>query len=183
MKLHQKRGFTLIEILIVVLIVAVLAAIALPQYQAFIVKARVNAYLPLVASIANAQEVYFLEHGRYAVDLRDLPIQLPADCVLAEAGSQRDGHTWKCGNYFYLDNETGGTTSAYGDILLEYCPNRNTSYSTCAPKRDFLIAFFLHHPAQKPLLASTKRCERKNSSSLGRKICLALKGIMDVIEV
>ncbi len=55
----MKKGFTLIEMLVVVLIIGVLAAIAVPQYEASIEKSRVAEALVMMKSIADAEQRYF----------------------------------------------------------------------------------------------------------------------------
>ena len=58
-------GFTLIELMIVVAIIAFLSVIAVPNFFTFLAKAkRSEAYMNL-SSIYTAQKTYWAEHGRY----------------------------------------------------------------------------------------------------------------------
>ena len=73
------RGFTLIELLVVVLIIGILAAIALPQYQKAIDKSNYGAIMSVARSIENAQDAFYLEHGRYATDWDELDVSYSKD--------------------------------------------------------------------------------------------------------
>lgn len=60
------RGFTLIEIMIVVAILAFLAMVSVPSFMRFLAKAkRTEAYMNL-GSLYVAQKSYWAEHGRYS---------------------------------------------------------------------------------------------------------------------
>ena len=53
---HAQKGFTLIELMIVVAIIGILAAIAIPQYQDYIAKAQVNRAVGEVSAYKTAVE-------------------------------------------------------------------------------------------------------------------------------
>ncbi len=75
----NKKGFTLLEMLVVVLIIGILASIALPQYRRAVLRANISKGISLVETLFEAQHLYFLENGEYAADLDDLSIETPHD--------------------------------------------------------------------------------------------------------
>ena len=57
------HGFTLIEILVVVLIIAILAAVAVPQYQKAVKKSRATQVDLIINTATKAVDAYLLENG------------------------------------------------------------------------------------------------------------------------
>lgn len=72
---ENKLGFTLIEMLVVVLIIGVLGAIALPQYNKAVLRSRFHALMPIAHAMADSNEAYYLEHGVYSADPEELPVE------------------------------------------------------------------------------------------------------------
>lgn len=64
-KLKKQKGFTLIELLIVVAIIAILAAIAIPQFSAYRQKAYNSAALADLRNFKTAMEAYFADNQSY----------------------------------------------------------------------------------------------------------------------
>jgi type IV pilus assembly protein PilE len=62
----RQRGFTLIEVMITVAIVAILSAIALPAYTAYLQRSRVPPALEALSSLATRLEQRFQDTGSYA---------------------------------------------------------------------------------------------------------------------
>lgn len=91
--LGKVKGFTLIELLVVVLIIGILVSVALPQYQRAVLKSRYGAMIPLVKSLTEAQESYFLANGQYATDLSDLDVAIPSSLTLTTGGGFSFGDT------------------------------------------------------------------------------------------
>ena len=73
---EKKKGFTLIEILVVVLVVGILAAVALPQYQKAVWRSRSAEIKVFAKNLADAQGVHYLNSGAYAQDLSTMDIKL-----------------------------------------------------------------------------------------------------------
>ena len=78
---NDAKGFTLLELLVVVLIIGILASIALPQYQMAVTKAKVASMLPLMRRWKDALAEYKLQHNSThdVEDAADLGVNWPSD--------------------------------------------------------------------------------------------------------
>ncbi len=70
-------GFTLVEVIIVVLIISVLAAIAYPAYQDSVVKSRRNAAKACVSEAAQFMERFYTTNLRYDQTIAGVAVVLP----------------------------------------------------------------------------------------------------------
>jgi len=76
MKISNKNAFTLIELLVVVVIIAILAAIAFPQYQKAIEKSRWSEGMLYINALSDAWERHLLATGTYTENMSDLDITI-----------------------------------------------------------------------------------------------------------
>ncbi len=88
-------GFTLIELLVVVLIIGILASVALPKYKRAVLKAKAMSMMPLLKTIKDAQEAFYLANGRYGW-INELDVDIPGERVYEYGG--RD-FFWKNGTF------------------------------------------------------------------------------------
>ena len=71
------KAFTLIELLVVVLIIGILAAVALPQYQKAVEKSKATQAITLLKSVYQAADTYYLANGSWPEHFDELSINIP----------------------------------------------------------------------------------------------------------
>ena len=103
----RNSAFTLIELLVVVLIIGILAAVAVPQYQKAVEKAIMTEAIMNVRTIAQAHQLYYLANNTY---LRDVDLEL-LDVTLAGVSQVTQGslkYRWKSKYFVYAPNSSSG---------------------------------------------------------------------------
>ena len=77
-KQRNKTGFTLMELLVVVLIIGILAAVALPQYKKSVEKAKFTKYIGWARRIYHAQNEYYISNGEWGKDFSSFSMDFPS---------------------------------------------------------------------------------------------------------
>jgi type IV pilus assembly protein PilA len=77
----EHKGFTLIELMIVVAIIGVLASIAIPAYQDYTIRAQVAEGLTLAGGAKNAVSTYVADRGAWPLDNTEAGVSSDIDIV------------------------------------------------------------------------------------------------------
>lgn len=154
---QKRKGFTLLELLVVVLIIGIFAAVALPQYELTIDKTTFSSYQIIVKNLADAYWRHMLVNNEAPTDIDDLDISLPM------------GYTKTNKEHFSCAVFEGG-----------YCciaaPNYGASRgNVICGKNDYSFAITQGTVADNINLNSTsKGCYAKNNNSRAIRLCESL---------
>ena len=103
--MKNEQAFTLIELLVVVLIIGILAAVALPQYQKAVEKSRAAQAITLVKSVHQAVQAYYVANGTYPTDFDELAVEIPWTPVSGMSKKGRSNGEWLI--YLYVSDVYG----------------------------------------------------------------------------
>lgn len=91
---NRQRGFTLIELMIVVVIIGILAALAIPRFMNATIKAKESEAKMILKQIYTFEESYQQEAGAYTNDLNDLGFEAPTESRYVYAIDAAAGNTF-----------------------------------------------------------------------------------------
>jgi type IV pilus assembly protein PilE len=110
-----KKGFTLLELIIVIIIIGVLATLGFSQYTKMIEKGRAAEARAILGSLRTMQAAYYLENGIYTAAITELGGAEPTACTNS--------------HYFSYACAATGTCTATRCTANGKTPNFSTAYT------------------------------------------------------
>ena len=158
--MKNKQAFTLIELLVVVLIIGILAAVALPQYQLAVNKTRFANLRSIATSFIKASEAYYLANGTWPSNFDELALDLPGGFTMNNVYGNTCGHDAK--TYCCMMKQRTGLNPAV----------------TCG-NNDYTFAFYSMY-----VISTAKRenyCVAKDDDTKARQLCKSVTGKNGII--
>lgn len=171
---NYKLGFTLLELLVVVLIIGILAAVALPQYRIAKMKAEVAGILPIMKRWKDSLQEWKHLYGNYCRNGKG------TDSTCEEIPNGSDlGVTWPSDWISWANSPSscGNSTDCYSPVKKWRCYTHANGNVYCQERNmNFYIVHYSFDYYYSPLQRLRNKIGCSSSSEKGIEICKKLGG-------
>ena len=113
------RGFTLVELAVVVVIIGVLAAFGVPRFLQSVERSKASEAFAYLSAVRTAQERYHAREGTYADVITQLDIQVPVPAYFV-VGTIAAGTSSSLEDSWTLSLTRDGASAGYGAYTVTY---------------------------------------------------------------
>jgi len=121
--IKRHGGFTLVELSVVIVIIGILAAFAVPKFRKAVERSKAGEAFNYLSSVRASQERYFARESSYAENLGNLDINMPPPKYFSVAtivGPDITGDTDGLENGWNLALTRSGSASGYGSYTVVF---------------------------------------------------------------
>ncbi|GHG43825.1 hypothetical protein GCM10012320_08150 [Sinomonas cellulolyticus] len=152
--LKKQRGFTIVELLIVIVVIAILAAIVIVAYNGIQQRARDSSRLQAVDAITKSLELYYLDNGKYPTSSGSTQINAgwstSADSSWANLAAQLKPYM----STLPIDPANNSVSFLAGGTNYSYYsgPNSGTNWCGTTNNQMYILTYRLEGSSQKDTL-------------------------------
>jgi prepilin-type N-terminal cleavage/methylation domain-containing protein len=118
-KAKGQKGFTLVELAIVIVIIGVLASFGVPRFRDAVERSKAGEAMNYLSAVRSAQERYHAREGTYADDLTTLDVSIPTPKYFA-VGTVAAGTSGDLEDTWTLTLTREGASAGYGPYTVVF---------------------------------------------------------------